>query len=124
MRWSEAETVKFVEMYRENECLWNIMSSNYRNRDMKGAAYDMIIKGMGKEGFGVAEVKQKIKNLRCTYNQEVLKIKRSKKSGSGSADVYQPSIKWFAVMDAFMSNIKGNSHTESNMVSGKRFCLV
>lgn len=23
MEWSEAETIKFIELYREHECLWN-----------------------------------------------------------------------------------------------------
>lgn len=36
---------------------------------------------MNKPGFGVLEVKTKIKNLRSTYSQEFKKISDLKKSG-------------------------------------------
>lgn len=54
------------------------------------------------------ELKQKIKNLSCTYNQEVNKIKKSKKSGSGLNDVYVPNIKWFPLMDSFTKSVEGS----------------
>ncbi|XP_054259415.1 uncharacterized protein LOC128984150 [Macrosteles quadrilineatus] len=66
-------------------------------------------------GFGVNELKQKIKNLRCTYNQECVKIQRSKKSGSGSAEVYVPSLKWFPIMDNIVKSSKGNKKTEDSV---------
>nr|CAI5838705.1 unnamed protein product [Callosobruchus analis] len=61
---------------------------------------------MAKENFCIAELRQKIKNLRCTYNQEVRKIKKSKKSGAGVDDAYYPKIRWFSLMDSFMKNVK------------------
>lgn len=43
---------------------------------MRDAAYKDIVKTYRKkDNFGVLELKQKIKHLRCTYNQELLKIK-------------------------------------------------
>nr|CAH7760135.1 unnamed protein product [Callosobruchus chinensis] len=59
------------------ECiLWNISSPNYRNKAMRTAAEEI----------------QKIENLRCTYNQQVRKIKKCKKSGAGVDGVYVPNI--------------------------------
>lgn len=115
MKWTEHETMKLVAVYKDYECIWNISSPNYRNRAMRSAAYEEIVKYMAKENFGIAELKQKIKNLRCTYNQEVGKIKKSKKSGAGINDVYVPNIKWFALMDSFMKNVKGSSTTQDNI---------
>ena len=34
MRWSEGDIFKFVELYQEHECLWNIMKPSYRNNQM------------------------------------------------------------------------------------------
>lgn len=60
----------------------------------------------------------KKKNLRSTYNQELLKIEKSKKSGSGTDEIYEPSIKWFDAMDYIMKiiNLK-EKETSSNLVS-------
>nr|CAI5845330.1 unnamed protein product [Callosobruchus analis] len=73
---------------------------------MRAAAYEKIIKYMAKENFGIAELRQKIKNLRYTYNQQVGKINKSKKSGAGVNDAYVPNIKLFSLMDSFMKNVK------------------
>ncbi|CAG5052981.1 unnamed protein product [Parnassius apollo] len=69
---------------------------------------------MSKENFGVSELKQKIKNLRCTYNQERMKIKKSQKSGSGSNEVYVPSLKWYYVMDTLLKSITRSTETQDN----------
>nr|CAI5847471.1 unnamed protein product [Callosobruchus analis] len=73
---------------------------------MRAAAYEGIIKYMAKENFGISELRQKIKNLRCTYNQQVGKIKKSKKSGAGVNNAYVPSINLSSLMDSFMKNVK------------------
>nr|CAI5845656.1 unnamed protein product [Callosobruchus analis] len=73
---------------------------------MRAAAYEEIIKYMAKENFGIAELRQKIENLRCTYNQQVGKIKKSKKSSTGVNDAYVPNIKLFSLMDSFTKTVK------------------
>ena len=80
MKWSEEETIRFVELYREKECLWKKSSAKYGNKNMRKAAEEDVVTKMGKQSFGVTELKQKIKIIRTTYNQEVFKIKKSKKS--------------------------------------------
>ena len=57
-------------------------SANYKNKHMRQRAIEAIMQAMGREEFGVTEVKQKIKNLRSTYNQELQKIQKSKASGT------------------------------------------
>ena len=77
IRWSEGDTVKFVELYREHECLWNIMKPSYRNNQMQVGALEKIVEEMGIEGFTVADARQKVKSLQNTYNQELQKIEKS-----------------------------------------------
>nr|CAI5863845.1 unnamed protein product [Callosobruchus analis] len=55
---------------------------------------------MGIEGFGVPEIKIKIRALKSA--QEKLKIRDSMKSRAGSEDNCVPSVKWFKEMDAFL----------------------
>ncbi|CAH1956925.1 unnamed protein product [Acanthoscelides obtectus] len=65
-----------------------------------------------------SEVTKKIKKLRSTYNQERAKIEKSKKSGSGSEDVYKSSLKWFDIMDYIMKTINlKEKETTSNLVT-------
>ncbi|KAG8278616.1 hypothetical protein J6590_014171 [Homalodisca vitripennis] len=117
MKWTEEETLKFVELYRDAECLWNLASPTYKNKQMRQAAIDNLVKDMGKEGFGIQEAKQKIKNMRSTYNQELTKIKISTKSGAGSTDIYVPAVKWFAILDPVMKIGRGQSEATSNLES-------
>nr|CAI5832372.1 unnamed protein product [Callosobruchus analis] len=55
---------------------------------MRAAAYEEIIKYMAKENFGITELRQRIRNLRCAYNQQVGEIKKFKKSGAGVNHAY------------------------------------
>lgn len=49
-------------------------------------------------------VKTKIKNLRSVYHSEVKKMNSSKRSGSGAATVYNPSMSWFKEMHSFIGD--------------------
>ena len=50
-----------MELYEKHECIWNISSKDYRNKLMRDAAYEDIVKTLKKDNFGVNELKQKIK---------------------------------------------------------------
>ncbi|XP_075211005.1 uncharacterized protein LOC142318318 [Lycorma delicatula] len=89
--------MKFTKLYRDKECLWNIESPNYKNREARNKALKKISEEMAIQGFGPREVAQKIKNLRSTYNQEIKKIENSKTSML-SEDVYKPKVPWFETM--------------------------
>ena len=70
MSWSEEDIVKFVELYREHQCLWNTMKPSYRNNQMRVGALEKIVEEMVIEG------------LRNTYayNQQLQKTEKSRKS--------------------------------------------
>ncbi|XP_073822024.1 uncharacterized protein [Musca autumnalis] len=48
-------------------------------------------------------VKKKIKSLRSTYVLEKKKVEQSKRSGCDAADVYEPTLCWYAEMN-FLDN--------------------
>jgi len=72
--WNSEKTIAFIQEYKTHECLWNFTSPQYRNKQMLEAAYKQNADAMGIGGFGIPEVKNKIKNLRSTYAQEMKKI--------------------------------------------------
>ncbi|XP_054273216.1 uncharacterized protein LOC128993376 [Macrosteles quadrilineatus] len=98
MKWGEQDTYKFVKLYKDNEVLWNPANPNYKDKTSRHTAMENIASEMGKNGFGVTEVRQKIKNIRSTYHQEVAKIKQSATTGKE----YVPSVKWFPLLDSIM----------------------
>ncbi|KAK4882586.1 hypothetical protein RN001_005905 [Aquatica leii] len=102
-RWSSQHNPQFMKLYKEEETLWNTFDPNYKNRDLRNASLQHIAKEMKLEK--VADVTKKIKNLRSTYNQEIIKIAKSKQSGSGTDDEYKPSIKWIDLIDYIMKII-------------------
>lgn len=105
-----------MELYKDQTNLWNCLDPNYKNRDLRKASLEHIRMECNLQNTN--EVTKKIKNLRSTYNQELLKIEKSKKSGSGTDEIYKPSIKWFDAMDYIMKiiNLK-EKKTSSNLVS-------
>lgn len=106
-RWPEELTIRFVELYKSHECLWNVHSPEYKDREFKRMALVNIAENMGIIGFGVNEIRQKIKNLRSTYSQEITKIKKAQEMGGGHS--YYPNIKWFETMNEIMNHNRNYS---------------
>ncbi|KAK5642288.1 hypothetical protein RI129_008455 [Pyrocoelia pectoralis] len=114
-KWSDELNFRFVELYKEHRCLWDLLDDLYKNKNARGTALVSIAESLNIKGFGAAEVKSKIKSFRGTYNIEMGKHKRSTKSGCGSADVYVPSLKWFSVMKEVMSKGTLKRDTKSTL---------
>lgn len=46
-----------MKLYREHECIWNISTHSSKNKQMRDAAYEEIVKKLSKENCGVPELK-------------------------------------------------------------------
>ncbi|CAI6358659.1 unnamed protein product [Macrosiphum euphorbiae] len=116
-RWSEETTLKFVQLYREHENLWNMFIPEYRNRDARSSSMEAIASELN---ITIKEVPKKIKALRATYYLELAKIEKSKASGSGTNLVYKPLLSWFDDINHIMktATVK-EKQTYSNFVSKK-----
>jgi hypothetical protein len=62
-RWNDELTCKYVELYKEHECLWNMNSTLYKIKDARKSALEEIVRKMGLENFTTEDAKQKIKSL-------------------------------------------------------------
>lgn len=95
-RFSEKETIQFVELYEMSECLWNYKHPDYKNKFVRDNACAIIVQEMAIPGFGVPEVVKKIKSIRGTYSQEVMKetVKKIKSR-----------LSWFHIADRFLRDI-------------------
>jgi hypothetical protein len=62
-RWNDEITCKFVELYKEHECLWNMHSNEYRNKNARQTALETIVENIEWENFTTEEVKQSMSDL-------------------------------------------------------------
>ena len=103
-KFSADETLKLVQLYREQECLWNIRCDEYKNKQIRTSALQQILKEMGINGIKIEDIKSKIKSIRNTYLLEVDKIEKSTRSGAGG-NVYVPRVPWFEELNSFIKNV-------------------
>lgn len=95
MEWNRAITKNFIELYRQNTCLWKISSEEYRNKNLKQVAYNELVEYLKSNGMAdmtIKEVKSKIQNIRRMVRKERSKVEASKRSGNGRDDVYKPTL--------------------------------
>ncbi|KAH8401805.1 hypothetical protein KR009_007931 [Drosophila setifemur] len=115
-RFTDERTIKFVDLYGREPCLWNKRPYLRRARN---AAYRRIQMGMNaitephESPMTIKGVKMKIKNLRTGYHQELRKIR--------TIEGYQPKTPWFLPVHEFLADyIDTNEHVTRNTPQLKR----
>lgn len=103
--WCNERVLKLIELYQNYECLWDTAHRDYKNKLKKLDAWDSIAKTLD---VSVKEVESKVHTLRSQFTRERKKFKCSKKTGSGSEDLF--SSKWFAY-EPLLFLIKGETTT-------------
>nr|CAH7735349.1 unnamed protein product [Callosobruchus chinensis] len=90
----------FIDLCRQNECLWKIKSKDYSDKQKKSAAYDILI-GKLKEVEPEANknmVLKKINSLRTCFRKELKKYNASLKSETGTEEVHKPNLWYFDLL--------------------------
>lgn len=116
-RWRDEHMDAFLDNYRKYECLWNITNDLYKNRVERENAYVQLCNDMQIPELTVADVKNKIKTIRTNYKNELTKILKSEKSGTGRSEIYIPRLFSFNKADAFLRGVCEARESTSNLVS-------
>lgn len=119
-KWDGNQIISFLNIYEKYELLWNIRSNDHMNKLKRESAFEKLLKELQESGFEKIDInilKTKIKTVKTVYRQEVNKILKSKKSGSGTDDLYKPKLMWFARADSFLRSMVITRETTNNMVS-------
>jgi hypothetical protein len=64
LKQSESTTLRLIQLYQSEPCLYDVNSDDYRNRELRVAATNGIAAALSVDGFGPKEVATKLKNLR------------------------------------------------------------
>lgn len=117
IKWSESDTLKFVDLYHKHDCLWNYRMEVYKNKDARENALSLIMKELEMNGLTIADIKNKIKTIRTMYKKEHSLVQKSKKSGMGTDELYVPKLFWYKKADIFLNGVVNTRNTSSNLVS-------
>lgn len=89
--WDDETVLLFIEKFHENDILWNPRNADYKNRNKRTDALNIIASVFD---IDKGEVERKLKILTSHYFREKKKVEQLYKSGAGTDDVQEP--KWFA----------------------------
>lgn len=118
-KWTDRESIRFMEMYEAEEVLWNVRLADYKNKDARNSAVERLAKAMNIPGFSGRDVLKKINSMRTTYKQEIEKIKVSNTGTTDSAttDIYVPNLAWYKIADRFLRGVMNIRSKLTNLVS-------
>lgn len=91
---------EFIDIYRQLPCLWKVKSKSYSNRHEKNKAYEKLLMFYKQtdRNATIDSIKKKINNLRSTFRKELKKVRKSKRSGEGSDNIYVPTLWYFNLL--------------------------
>jgi hypothetical protein len=112
VEWSKKQMLNLIDQYELRECVWNVISKDYKNQNKKKEAWQEI---SFPTGVDVDIIEKKMKSLLAQYRRERRKVTDAKKSGSGADDIKVP--KWFAYQRfAFLDGINKPRKTKESKV--------
>ncbi|XP_044268020.1 uncharacterized protein LOC123013520 [Tribolium madens] len=91
---------EFIDLYKSHPALWQIKNKDYRNREKKAAAYEVLINKCREvePDCDKDTVVKKINSLRTCYRKEFKKVQRSLKAGATGEEVYKPKLWYFDLL--------------------------
>jgi hypothetical protein len=104
-KWTDDQTQLVLDLLSNQECLWNVKSENYRNRNIRDKALEETLKQLNIPDLTQEDVKLKINSIPRRYSSELAKILKSEKSGAGPDDIYVPKLFWFKQADLFLRSV-------------------
>lgn len=94
--WADNETSSLINMWKDEECLFNAKCEAFSDRDERNKAVDRISKKLEELGILAtnSQILEKMTSLRSYYSGQRGKERSSQASGSGSAEVFVSSWKF------------------------------
>jgi hypothetical protein len=73
-KWRDDHTQLVLDLLSNQECLWNVKSENYRNRNIRDKTFVEMVKELNIPDLTPEDVKLKIKSFRSRYSSLLLII--------------------------------------------------
>lgn len=105
--WCRSKIAKLIEIYKSQDCLWNVSNPCYRDKRKRIAAWKVVATSLG---YDVVSVERKIKVLKTQF----MHCYKLHKKYSMNGESYQP--KWFAY-NSLKFLIPGKIYRENREIS-------
>lgn len=103
MDWDNEFTIYFIQLYRDEPCLWNPSHKDHKVRHKIVDAWQRISDVTRKD---VAELKRKRDSLMATFRNHTRKKKKSIIHGE---EIYEPIWFAYAPLEAFLGDLYGTN---------------
>jgi hypothetical protein len=106
--WTRELTMALIVEYERQPCLYDTKHKFNTNKHARNDAF-LKIAGELKEinpTVAVEDIKKKITNLRQQFSHENAKIQSSLRTGTGTEDVYEPSVWWYEKLLFLVPHVK------------------
>lgn len=110
---------EFIEIYRNENCLWQMTSKDYHNKAKKEKSYLKLVQKLKEiEPLATKEtVLKKINNIRSNFRKELKKVQLSCNSAAEVDDIYVPKLWYFKLLN-FLTDEEMPRTSCSNLDSG------
>ncbi|RVE54385.1 hypothetical protein evm_000870 [Chilo suppressalis] len=112
MNWENATILRFLELYKNNACIWDPKNKNHNRRSIN-KAWKNIRDELGLP-YTVKDIKKKKDSLMAAYRGYKFKIKKSEILGDV---VYQPIWFAFPLMDSFLGSVYSYNGTINTTIN-------
>ncbi|XP_063389500.1 uncharacterized protein LOC134675217 isoform X3 [Cydia fagiglandana] len=94
--------IDFVESFLEARLLWDPKDENKNNKGLRADAYDKLLEQYQRidESASLADMKNKLANMRTTFNRERKKVTDSIQNGD--VRVHQPTLWYYDIFNSFL----------------------
>lgn len=103
--WTRDQTNFIMEFLMNNEFIWNFRGEGYMNLPKRNRVLHECVKNIQiiRPNTTLSDLKKKIKSLKDQYNKEKIKVLKTKKSGTGTEDIYVPALWNYEQLDRMFS---------------------
>jgi len=107
--------LQFISIYRDMPMLWRIKSKEYMDKHKRINAIKKLTEllKVSRRNITEEDVKKKINILRTTFKRENNKVKKSMVSGSGTDEVYVPSLWYYKELEFLQDQMEEESGISS-----------
>lgn len=116
MEWSNDLIMEFLDLYHRQPSIWNPRHPQHKNRNHVQDSWKNISNNLSVK-LSTSDLKKKKDSLMATFRKLSLRVMASKKTGSGTDDVFKPD--WFAYkkMATFLHGVFQPRKTKSSQVN-------
>ncbi|XP_034833092.2 uncharacterized protein [Maniola hyperantus] len=99
---------KFIEEFRKNSCLWNILHPEYRNKKSRMKAYNRLLKfsKAAEPNITIDEIKKKIQSMRASHRKERRKVASSLLKATSPKEFYVPKLWYYKQLEFLNTQVE------------------